>query len=437
MNAVGRIASAVAIVLVASCGGSTVAPTGDAGGGDGGPSTTDGGKMPGSDGGGPADAAIEAAMEPPDDGPWPAKHYPMPQMVDYGGQVITAAKIITVTFVGDSNRDSERAFDDMIGPSAWWTAVTDGYGIGPGTGGVYAELPDTVSNQTLDDAKDLQPMIQQWINSGALPTPDENTIYMMYFPSSTAITLQGTQSCNGFAGYHNSTSVTVGDGGFSDAAYAVIPDCGYGQTDTVSHELAEAVTDPHPMSGATYFGYDDAWWQSGGGEVADNCQNRGPSVLNGQYVARSWDNKAAAASSDPCQPSDPGEIFYGAAVPTQVISGLTGPNGGSYASDGYLLMKPGQTKTLDVVVFSEKKLPNDLQLVVGAHIRGDQNPMDVGPIGAGITPTLSPTSGHNGMHVTFTLQVDASTAPGDYPFVVRSILNPNDSHNWPVVLRVL
>jgi hypothetical protein len=100
-------------------------------------------------------------------------------------------------------------------------------------------------------------------------------------------------------------------------------------------------------------------------------------------------------------------------------------------------MKPGQTKTLDVVIFSEKKLPNDVQLVVGAHIRGDQNPMDVGPIGTGITPTLEPMSGHNGMHVTFTLQVDPSTAPGDYPFVVRSILNPGDSHNWPVILRVL
>jgi hypothetical protein len=439
MSAVRRLASAVAIVTLAACGGTTVPAHGN--GDDGGASADSGGGNPetGTDGGTTSgDAAAEAAVEPPDNGPWPAMHYPMPQMIDMGGTVMKSAKIITVTFVGNSSRDTWRAFDDMIGPSAWWTAVTDGYGIGPGVGGVYAELPDTVSNKTLDDKNDLQPMIAQWVSQAALPPPDDNTVYVMYFPSSTTITLQGTQSCNDFGGYHNSTGINLADGGFADAAYAIIPDCGYGLTDTISHELAEVATDPHPMSGITYFGYDDAWWPAGGGEVADNCQNRGPADLAGNYVARSWNNKAAAESREPCQPALPGEIFYGAAVPTQVISGLSGPQGGgSYSSDGYIVMKRGATKVIDVIIFSEQKLPNDVQLVVGTHIRGDQIPTDVGPIGSGITGVVSPTSGHNGMHVTLTIQIDATASTGDYPFVVRSVLNQNDSHNWPVILRVL
>ena len=229
------------------------------------------------------------------------------------------------------------------------------------------------------------------------------------------------------------------DGGGVDVAYAVLPDCGGGaDTVTVSHELIEAATDPHPADVLGWYGYQDAWWGAGGGEVADACEGRASVTWNGNAVTRSWVNTASAASHDPCQPVAPGEVFYAAAVPTEVVTGLVDPTGGpDYDSDGYMVVKRGETKTVDVVVFSEAKLPNDLQLVVGSRVRGSTDPSQVNPITTGVTSTLSPTTGHNGTHVTLTVNVASTTAPGDYPYFVRAILNnPDDYHSWWVILRV-
>jgi hypothetical protein len=403
----------------------------------------------GHEAGGDAGAG-DAAAEAGDYGPYPAAHYPEPQFKDFGGPVLSTPKVVTVTFVGDANRDTERTFDDAIIQSDWWTTVTDGWSISKGVPGTYAELPDTVSGKTLDDTKDLQPMITQWIASGVLPEPDANTVYVIFFPTSTTITLQGSASCSAFGGYHNNASLALSDGGATllpdgggtDVAYAVIPKCGGGgsngfSTVTVSHEIIEAATDPHPSDVPTWYGYDDAWWSPGGGEVGDVCEGRG-SVTSGTYkVTRAWVNKAAAASHDGCQPEAPGEVYYAAAVPTQVVTGLTDPTGGpNYDSDGFMLVSRGETKTVDVVVFSEGPLPNDVSLIVGSQPQNATDPTQLNPIATGVTATLSPTTGHNGTHVTLTIQVASTVAPGDYPYLVRSILSSTDYHSWWVILRV-
>jgi hypothetical protein len=440
----GRATIALGLALAAhACGGQTVGNSNNPQNSDDGgvtkqpPPDVDASIMPK-----PYDAGTDASQ---DDGPYPAAHYPLPMMQNLGGTVLAAPEVVTVTFKGNTNRDTERAFDDSIVTSSWWTTVTDGWGIAPGKGGVYVELDDTVSGKTLDDQNDLQPMIANWIASAAVPPPDANTVYAIYFPASTTITLQGSPSCQAFGGYHNAAPYGAGalDGGAgADAggpvvAYAVLPDCGGGLTVTTSHELIEAATDPNPIGNTTWYGYDDAWWGAGGGEAADLCEGRGTVTVGSDDVAKSWVNKAAAASHDPCQPADPGEIFYSAAVPTQVVSGLHDPTGGpDYSADGFLLANAGDNKSIDVVVFSEAKLPNELSLVVGKRPRGATTPQQVDPIGAGVTASLSPTTGHNGTHVTLSLQIAASTAPGDYPFVVRAILNDNDYHSWPVILRV-
>jgi hypothetical protein len=442
------------LAIAAACGSGTSSSNGsqtaEAGAGSSGSSSggssSGGSHDAGNDHTSPADAAPEAG----DYGPYPAAHYPMPQFKNFGGPVLSAPRIVTVTFVGDANRDTERTFDDAIVQSDWWTAVTDGWNIAKGTGGVYAELPDTVSGKTLDDTNDLQPMIAQWIASGALPPSDANTVYVIFFPSSTSITLQGSASCNAFGGYHNDASLLLADGGVTllpdgggtDVAYAVIPKCGSGgangfSTVTVSHELIEAATDPHPSDVLTWYGYQDAWWSAGGGEVGDVCEGRG-SVTSGTYkVARAWVNKAAAESHDGCQPEAPGEVYFATAVPTEVVTGIKDPTGGpDYDSDGYMLVTRGQTKTVDAVVFSEGPLPNDVSLIVGSEPQGATDPTQLGPIATGVTASLSPTTGHNGTHVTLTIQVASTATPGDYPYLVRSILSANDYHSWWVVLRV-
>jgi hypothetical protein len=101
-------------------------------------------------------------------------------------------------------------------------------------------------------------------------------------------------------------------------------------------------------------------------------------------------------------------------------------------------MQPGTSNSVDVVVFSEAALPHDLALVLGSEQSGQSDPMDLAPIGTGITASLSQSTGHNGSHVTLTLAVDATTTAGDYPFVVRAILDDSapDYHSWPVDLRI-
>jgi len=76
--------------------------------------------------------------------------------------------------------------------------------------------------------------------------------------------------------------------------------------------------------------------------------------------------------------------------------------------------------------------------VLGSEQDGQTDPMDLAPVGTGITATLSQATGHNGTHVTLSLSVASTTTPGDYPFVVRAILDDStpDYHSWPVVLRV-
>ena len=430
-------------------GNGTTAPPDAGSGGDSGGSVVP--PSSGSDAGvAPSDAgAIDSSVDPPGSDVYPADHPPLPLMTNFGGSVITDMKMITVTFVGNTSRDAIRKFDDAIVADDWWTSVTRGYGINKGTGGVYVETADTVSNTTIDNDKDIKPWIQKLVDAGTLPPPDANTLYALYYPSSTTITLAdgagagGTAtSCQAFGAYHDSAAVTV-SGKTVDAAFAVIPDCGGGYEESASHEFIEAATDPHPISTInkpTWYMYDDAWSPSGpgGGEVADQCETRGPSTTtDGFSAAKSWVNAAAKESKDPCQPSDPGKIFFGLAVQTekQTIKDPTDPAGGTYESYGYITLKAGETKTLDTVVFSEAKLPHDLTLVVGK--RGQStDPTKVSAIATGITSTLSATTGTNGQHRTLTLTAAPGTAAGDHPFVLRAILEQNDYHSWFVILRV-
>jgi hypothetical protein len=403
------------------------------------------------------DGAAEAAAEPPDDGPWPAAHYPMPLMINEGGSVIATPKIVTVTFTGNPDTAAEQAFDDSFAEGTpWWTAVTAGYNIGAATSGGHYVLPDTVSNTSLDDDQgQVGSLVTAAITSGALPVPDANTIFVLFFPSTTTLTVEGGQSCSSFGAYHNSAQLTT-DGGMQNVIYAVIANCpAMGATDQtvaettddVSHEVIEASTDPLVGSGLlTWYGYNNAWFrlpaapgspaQPGQGEVADVCQSRGTFTdAMRNVLARSWVNEKAKASSDPCQPEAPGEIFYSVAVPT-----TTEPVGGGIPpSDGYIVVKRGTTVNVDSVFFSEAKLPSDAQITVGT--RGAQGTTALDPaIATGITTSVTPAAAHNGMHVTLTIQVASTAATGDYgnttKVAVRAALSSSDHHDWPFIIRV-
>ena len=357
---------------------------------------------------------------------------------------------MTITFVGNTNRDALRTFGDTFAEgTSWWSKVTAGYGVGAATGGTHIELPDTVSNTTLDDDQSQTSSCsssQAQVEAGTLPPPDANQVFVIYFPSTTTITAQGGGSCTSFGGYHSMSEITT-DAGILSVPYAVIPDCG-GSTvaadlaslqDTVSHEFIEASTDPYASQSA-WGGYQVAWFRIPGGgtpvelgEVADACESYAPVTdPNGYTLTRSWVNQAAQASSDPCQPEQPGEIYYAVAVPTTTEVPSTP---GYPKSDGYIVVPAGTTVTVDSVFFSEAKLPNDAQIQVGG--RGSKGSTTLNPtIETGVTASVTPTAAHNGMHVTLTIQADATATNGDFSARVRSILKTGDQHDWPFLVRI-
>ena len=138
--------------------------------------------------------------------------------------------------------------------------------------------------KTVQDS-DLQSLIQEQINSGALPSPNPNTLYMVYTETGVTVDQGGSASCQDFCGYHDSFG--------SNIFYGVLPypdcsGCTGGQdsftalTVTTSHELCEAITDPIPGQG---------WYDDANGEIGDICAWKTKTV--GQYtVQQEWSNQA-------------------------------------------------------------------------------------------------------------------------------------------------
>ena len=388
-----------------------------------------------------ADAGTDAFVVPPDQDPnvFPAKHHPLPLVINEGGAVLWNMQIATVTFAGDAQRDFIRTFSDSIATGAFWNLVaTSPYAVAPGTSLGGFELADTLSGKTLSDEQDLQPYIQKQVRAGLLPKPTKDILYVFYIPATTTvINRDGLSTCQGIGGYHDSTTLTFPGDPPIEAAYAVIARCSTRNEDltlAASHEIVEAATEPHPSSGPAFYMIGNlAWTGPGGGEVADVCAGRAPVLSGGYNVARSWANDAAKASKDPCQPAPPGALYFQTAIDTEQAP--VKDSWGSYSSDGFVNVARGAAKSVTGSVFSEAALPNDVALVVGAPT-SSSDPNIVGAITSGVTATLSRASGHNGQTVVLTIAADAAAKVGDYFFVVRSILGPTEFHSWPVVLRV-
>jgi len=157
---------------------------------------------------------------------------------------------------------------------------TIGHGKFVGTLTVTSPAPAS----TVQDS-DIQDLIQQQINSGALPAPGPNTLYMVYTETGVTVDQGGSASCQDFCGYHDSFG--------SQIYYGVLPypdcsGCTGGQdaftalTVTTSHELCEAITDPIPG---------DGWYDDTNGEIGDICAWKTKTV--GQYtVQQEWSNQA-------------------------------------------------------------------------------------------------------------------------------------------------
>jgi len=336
-------------------------------------------------------------------------HPPLPYVEDNGGGILTAPEIVTVTFdpslytYFDTTQNAWLAvpaaatlipdlgtFDDGVTTTSWWQTVVADYCdpkagcIGPGIAGAHVSIPDLppgdgtpscgpqpcYTDTAVGGAATLKTYISSLLNAGTLPMPNPQTLYVMYFPSSVTIDVDGSVSCQSIGGYHDSLSV-----GSLHVPYAIVPVCSpeptangvpalnFEQTATIaaSHEIVEATTDPHggeTPAGATpstqYLGYyltdpESQAWAYFGGEVADLCvdllgmgQDR---WTEGNYVYQKvWSNTSAMASHDPCVPIPPGEVYFNAAPST--IQGQP------------LSVGVGATANLQVDAFSDAPAPS-------------------------------------------------------------------------------
>jgi hypothetical protein len=311
-------------------------------------------------------ATAAACTEPANDAPittYPAHLPDVPRVISRTtpAEVLSLPKIVSVTFTGDAYADTYEQFIDNLGSTTWWPATTQEYGIGS----LVALPPKRMPNPPPNPVADAQ--IKDWlarnIDAGTLPASDGNTLYVVFTPVGTVVTKGSASSpqtsCDDFFGYH-SQAVVAGE----RTPYAVIPQCLFQpMTSTLSHEIAEAVTDPFQfLDGGARTGYDfidadhRAWVAFTDTEVGDLCDalpvpRFASPELGQQVVQRIWSNASMAAFHTPCVPGLPGQPFF-AAVPDTPDTVPIKLNGTATTTKG-ILIAVGATRTVPVSMLSD------------------------------------------------------------------------------------
>jgi hypothetical protein len=189
-----------------------------------------------------ADAAPDASEV------YPAPHPAAPEEVNAGGAVLAHPKIVPITYDGDPYRAQIEAFIAKIGASGFWSTVTAEYGVGPATTGRPVHLAETAP-AVFDDVD-----VKAWLTTkldGTHPEfdpPDDETMYIVYFPQGTTYTLFGSTGCKDFGASDNVLTLPSGRA----VPYIAMPRCpavdGLDVWNTISalssHELYEEATDP-------------------------------------------------------------------------------------------------------------------------------------------------------------------------------------------------
>jgi hypothetical protein len=323
---------------------------------------------------------------PPVEG-YAASHPSFPQILNSGGPVLTSPKFVLLSWDGYDYESEVEELAGRIGGSTYWSNVTSEYGIGAGT---YVKR---VSLGAKSDAHlsytDAQLKTLLATDVSALPdlgTPDPSTVYIFLVPKTSQVDFQGSTSCQGFAGYHEQTTI-----GGATIPYAVIGECATfngltgidAVTGTLSHEMIEAVTDPFPDTAPAYQNPSNAnlGWSEGasGGELADMCAGDPEAFFKSEEISldagavgsvvlqRSWSNALIATGVDPCVPDLPSAAFFEAMpVVPDVLAVTFSDTAGTFMIDGVDTSSGSRTFELDL--FSDR--PGSDWTVSGYDLQG-------------------------------------------------------------------
>jgi hypothetical protein len=389
---------------------------------------------------------------------YPAPHPPLPRLTNAtGGPVLTTPNIHLIVYPGNPNEAALSTFAQRLAASTYWAETTEEYGVGAlsyaGTTVLAGETPpDRITSV------EIQTWMGQKLRSGAFGAPDPQAIYTIVYPATTRIEQPNpvnpifgpAASCSNFRGYHNNVGVALTDAGAStNFAYAVLATCTSSLddlTEVASHEWVEASTDPEVTENGlftTSAGPDAAYYSADpdhavwnilalGGEAGDLCEPERPEAVYtpldvGNAVQRTWSNRLAAASHDPCAPPIAGLPFFDSApVLDETVTFTSGPTG-TITTKG-VTIPVGQSRTIEVDLFSDG--PTSGPWTVTAEDLLNRNYASYG-----LTNTLAfqwdRTQGTNGerLHLTITV-TSASFLGGVHAFVITSTLG-NRRYEWP------
>lgn len=382
------------------------------------------------------DAAPPVDAAPPKVVPKPT----FPEVQNRGGTVIKTPKVVAIVFSGDPLASQVTDFTSKISTSSYWKNLGLEYGVGAMT------ALDTITVNEAAPATITSAGIESWLTaklSGATPefgVPDANTLYAVYYPATTTITMDGFsgaegQSCQGYGGYHFEIDVAG-----THVGYAVLPRCSDIDELTVaaSHEYFEWATDPLPQTKPAYTKLDDAhWaWQAAFiGELGDLCTYLDRDYLRpaeiGFQVQTMWSNKASLAGNFPCAPK-PG-VTYLQGIPT-AEDPVTVPSqvqGEPDITTKAIRVKAGQSRTVDVLVYADQPRT---ELVPLRALTFDEfsTGMPNGPNATGWSYSVTPTYAKPGDVVSVTVKAPIATS---YDLMVMLAYTSDTSvEYWPVLV---
>lgn len=313
-----------------------------------------------------------------------------------GGGLIENVKVVTVYWGMSAAADRaniDAAYVKMVqSPYLDWLREYDagGYKIRRGTLAASVIDPSPPSKTTVDDQGDIVPHLGKLIDNKVVPAPDDDTLYMIHFPSTVRVTMYGSSSCQEFCAYHSSF-----DHNGQAVRYGVMPDqnaggcqngCGVsgGQpvdstSLTASHELMEAITDPDPGSG--WYGQNSAYC----GEVGDIC-NAMPGTANGATVQKTWSNKLGTCID---HDSSVKVIDFALALGQASVTGYLG-----------------------------KQVTNTVTATPATNAASGNATLTVTGLPAGVTVSTMPAMIATNAMATLTFDVAATTATGSYTYTV-------------------
>jgi hypothetical protein len=314
----------------------------------------------------PDDAFDEGRGSEPDEGTadakdvgYPAFHPSPPQMVTKNpGATLPMPTAQAVLFNGDSPttyQTVESAVSAWVSSGIWQRQLQE-YDIPRVTLASPITAMDASPNTLSDDQ--IQDFLKAQVAATELAVDE---VFVLFFPPSSTIHVDGGTSCTDFSAYHSDFTL-----GTTIVTYAVIPNCGGSVADLTKASTMigiATVTNPRPSRpGYATFDPDHLAWNylhTGKTTTADSgvpmtelpqpCAGETyPLPDSGLPIARSWSNDAMAGYHDPCVPAT-GDASYFVSVP--VMNDKVTLQG-TYPTAG-VSIEAGATRNIEVDLLSD------------------------------------------------------------------------------------